>query len=248
MSTTLYNAVILAELEVTQRSNHSMIVTYVKPSMDAAIAGDYKDLKFVNNLDAPIYIEGYTSGKNLYFNIYGQETRPANRKVSYESEVVSEDNPPTQFVATGEPIGSIATVQGQHTGYVAKLWKIVTVDGVEKSREAFNKSRYKSSPRIVNVGTASADPNATAAMNAAIATGDEAMIRATAAQYAGGAAPADTTTDNNQTDNNNNNNNNSDNSSQDNGSSGADNAEEDSIIGSVPESDITENNSSDGQE
>lgn len=98
------------------------------------------------------------------------------------------------------------------------------------------------------MGTASADPNATAAMNAAIATGDEATIRATAAQYAVGAAPADTTTDNNQTDNNNNNNNNSDNSSQDNGSSGADNAEEDSIIGSVPESDITENNSSDGQE
>lgn len=58
VSTTLYNAVLKAELEVTQRSNHSMIVTYVKPSMDAAIAGDYKDLKFVNNLDAPIYIEG----------------------------------------------------------------------------------------------------------------------------------------------------------------------------------------------
>ena len=59
-----------------------MIVTYVKPSMDAAIAGDYKDLKFVNNQDVPIYIEGYTSGKNVYFNIYGEETRPANRKVT----------------------------------------------------------------------------------------------------------------------------------------------------------------------
>ena len=58
---------------MTQRSNHSMIVTYVKPSMDAAvIAGDYKDLKFVNNLDAPIYIEGYTVGKDIYFNICGQ--------------------------------------------------------------------------------------------------------------------------------------------------------------------------------
>lgn len=101
VSTTLYNAVILAELEVTERSNHSMIVTYVKPSMDAAIAGDYKDLKFVNNQDVPIYIEGYTSGKNVYFNIYGEETRPANRKVTYESEVVSEQDPGTQFVATG---------------------------------------------------------------------------------------------------------------------------------------------------
>ena len=38
VSTTLYNAVLLSELEVTQRSNHSMIISYVKPSMDAAIA------------------------------------------------------------------------------------------------------------------------------------------------------------------------------------------------------------------
>ena len=116
VSTTLYNAVILAELEVTERSNHSMIVTYVKPSMDAAIAGDYKDLKFVNNQDVPIYIEGYTSGKNVYFNIYGEETRPANRKVTYESEVVSEQDPGTQFVATGDPVGTMSVSQGKHVG------------------------------------------------------------------------------------------------------------------------------------
>ena len=249
VSTTLYNAVILAELEVTQRSNHSMIVTYVKPSMDAAIAGDYKDLKFVNNLDAPIYIEGYTSGKNLYFNIYGHETRPANRKVSYESEVVSEENPPTQFVASGSPIGSFATVQSQHTGYVAKLWKIVTVDGVEQSREAFNKSTYKSSPRIVQVGVASADPNATAAMNAAIATGDEATIRATAAQYAGAAAPAETPADGSAADGNNagsTDNGNTDSNTTDN-STDSSNSEADAIIGTVPENEVTDNNSSDGQ-
>ena len=41
-----YNAVIRAELEVTERSGHSMIVGYVDPSADAAIAGEYKDFKF----------------------------------------------------------------------------------------------------------------------------------------------------------------------------------------------------------
>ena len=41
-------------------------------------------------------------------------------------------------------------------------------DGVEQSRDAINKSTYKSSPKIVNVGTASADPNAVAAVNAAL--------------------------------------------------------------------------------
>lgn len=188
VSTTLYNAAILAELEITERSNHSMIVTYVKPSMDAAIAGDYKDLKFVNNQDTPIFIEGYTQGKNIYFNIFGQETRPANRKVSYESEVVSQQDPGTQFVGTGDPVGYIGVSQDKHTGYVAQLWKIVTVDGVEESREIYNKSTYKASPKIVKVGTASADPNATAAIGAALATGDEATIYAAVAPYTAAAS------------------------------------------------------------
>ena len=188
VSTTLYNAVLLAELEITQRSNHSMIVTYVSPSMDAAIAGDYKDLKFKNNQDIPIYIEGYISGKDLYFNIFGEETRPSNRKVTYESEIVSEEDPGTQFVATADPAGTLTKTQGKHLGYVARLWKIVTVDGVEESREIWNNSTYRSSPKIVNVGTASEDPNVTAAINAAIATGDEATIYAAVAPYNAAAA------------------------------------------------------------
>ncbi len=60
ISTTLYNASLYAELEIVQRQNHSMSVSYVKPSMDAAIAGTYKDLKVKNPYDTPIYVEGYT--------------------------------------------------------------------------------------------------------------------------------------------------------------------------------------------
>lgn len=188
VSTTLYNAVILAELEITERFNHSMIVTYVKPSMDAAIAGDYKDLCFVNNQDTPIYIEGYTVGKNVRFNIYGHDTRPENRVVTYESEVVSQQDPGIQFVATGDPAGYIAVAQGKHTGYVARLWKVVTVDGVEESREIYNKSTYRASPKVVNVGTASADPNVSAIIGAAIAIGDEATVYGAVAPYAANAA------------------------------------------------------------
>lgn len=188
VSSTLYNAVILAELEVTERSNHSMIVTYVKPSMDAAIAGDYKDLKFVNNQELPIYIESYTEGKNIYFNIFGQETRPANRVISYESEVVSTQDPGIQFVATGDPVGYLSVAQGKHTGYVAQLWKVVTVDGVQESREIFNKSTYRASPKIVRVGTASEDPNISAIVGAAIASGDEGTVYAAVSPYAANAS------------------------------------------------------------
>ncbi|MEY8390972.1 VanW family protein [Lachnospiraceae bacterium 45-W7] len=184
VSTTLYNAVIRAELEIAERFNHSMIVSYVDPSADAAIAGTYKDLKFTNNTDAPIYIEGYTEGRELYFNVFGEETRPANREVSFVSETLSTTEPGTQYQASsGHAIGYISQKQSSHTGYTAQLWKVVTVDGVEKSREIFNKSTYKASPRIVVVGTASANPEAVNAMNAAIGTQNEGAISAAAAQW-----------------------------------------------------------------
>ena len=93
VATTLYNAVIRAELEVSMRYNHSMIVNYVPASSDAAIAGTYKDFRFVNNYDTPIYIEGYCSGGIVTFVVYGKETRDADREVSFNSVTLSEEDP-----------------------------------------------------------------------------------------------------------------------------------------------------------
>ena len=184
VSTTLYNAVMRSELEIVTRSCHSMIVSYVEPSMDAAIAGTSKDFQFKNNLKSPIYIEGYTSGGIIYFNIYGEETRDANREVSYVSEVTSQADPGVEFVASGDfPVGYIEKTQSAHTGYTAKLWKIVTVDGKEVSRDVYNNSTYKPSNMIYTVGVQSDNGNAIAAINAAIATNDEATVRAAASQW-----------------------------------------------------------------
>ncbi len=183
VSTTLYNAVLLAELEVTERFNHSMIVTYVDPSADAAISGTAKDFKFVNNLSYPIYIEGTTTDdKKITFTIYGCETRPENREVVYESVVISRTVPEGERVVadSSQPAGYI-DVQSAHIGYVAELWKVVKVNGVEESREQINDSRYTATPRTAAVGTATANPLAAQAINAAIATGSIDQCRATAA-------------------------------------------------------------------
>lgn len=109
VSTTLYNAVLQAELEVVERYNHSMIVTYVDPSADAAIAeSSGKDFKFKNNLDYPIYIDGYTTPeKEITFTIYGMETRDSGREVIYESEVLERIVPDTEVIYTDAsmPVG-----------------------------------------------------------------------------------------------------------------------------------------------
>ena len=190
VSSTLYNAVIRAELEVTMRYSHSMTVSYVDPSDDAAIAGTYKDFRFVNNHDYPVYIEGYCANKKVTFNIYGKETRPSNRKVRFESEIVSQEPATIQFNLNGTlPLGYVNVDQGAHLKTVARLWKIVTVDGVEQSREIFNKSSYVGSPRMITVGTAGANEAQIGALSAAIATNDEATVRSTVASLASPAAP-----------------------------------------------------------
>lgn len=176
VSTTLYNAVILAELEITNRQSHSMTVAYVPLSMDAAIAGDYLDFNFKNNTDSPIYIEGYTKNKNLYFTIYGEETRPENREIRFETVVLSTEDPGTLFTATADPVGSVIVTNSKHVGYRTQLWKIVTVDGKVQSREQFNSSNYRASAKTVNVGVTSADPAVQAAMTAAVASGDPHQI------------------------------------------------------------------------
>lgn len=183
VSTTLYNAVIRAELEITERFAHSMTVAYVDQSADAAIAGTWKDLKFVNNTEAPVYIEGYTNAGQLIFNIYGQETRDANRVVSYVSEITEQTDPGIVFNSVSDPVGTVRLVQSVHLGIKAQLWKIVTVDGVEVSKEIFNKSSYNPAKAIYEVGVSSSNAEAVAAIKAAIATNDLAKIKETAAYW-----------------------------------------------------------------
>lgn len=198
VSSTLYNAVLRAELQVDERHNHSMIVSYVDLSSDAAISGTSKDFKFTNNTEYPIYIEGITTeDKQVVFTIYGVETRPSNRTVTYESEQISETVPEGEKIIEDPsmPLGTIST-QSAHIGYVGKLWKIVTVDGKETERVEVNKSTYLPTPKTATVGTATDNPAALAMLQSAVATGSIDAVKATigelnsAAEAAAAAAAA----------------------------------------------------------
>lgn len=154
VSTTLYNAVIRAELQVTQRNNHGLTVSYVPLSSDAAIAGDVLDLKFVNNTDSPIYIEGTYADGNVTFRIYGKEYRPANRKIEFVSKTISVISPGADVVEEDPslPPGKRKVTQKAHTGYVAELWKNIYIDGVLTESVQVNKSSYRATPNYVSVG------------------------------------------------------------------------------------------------
>ncbi len=192
VSSTLYNAVLKAELQVTERHNHSMIVNYVDKSADAAIAeSSGKNFRFVNNTDYPVYIEGYTENKKITFKVYGVETRPSSHKVEFESEVLSETVPENEVIITDAslPVGYIS-IQSAHIGYKAKLWKKTYENGVETSREEVNSSVYNATPRTAVVGIAAGDAVFSQSMQAAAASGSIDVCKATVAQLQAQAAAA----------------------------------------------------------
>lgn len=141
-TTTLYDAVLAAELEVVYRRNHSMLVDYVDPAKDAMV--DYpsgSDFKFKNNTNYPIYIEAYRNNDAITVNIYGTETRPSNRKVEYVSNILEynfpESNAPyfdirvdsTMKTGWGYPQEKHRVAVNCHPQVKAELYKNVYVDG-----------------------------------------------------------------------------------------------------------------------
>ncbi len=154
VSTTLYNALLKAEIQVDERYPHSMVVSYVDPGKDAAISEGYKDLCFTNDKEFPIYIWGVADGSRVTFRVFGQETRPANREVTYETVELYRNPPETVTVEDPSlPAGEEDFTAGSPEMEV-ELWKIVTVDGEEVERTRLHTDYYApmAAKRIVGTG------------------------------------------------------------------------------------------------
>lgn len=181
VSTTLYNAVLKAELQVNERHNHTMIVHYVDPSKDAAIAENLMDFVFTNTSDAPIYIYGVGYDGTLNFTIYGHETRDPGRSISFRSETLSqsEASQSVKLVAKADQnIGYLYQTQPAYEGLEAVLWKdIVSPDGSVETIQV-NSSSYQATPAIYEVGIASSNAQASAAIQTAIANNDLNTVQA----------------------------------------------------------------------
>ena len=155
ITSTLYNAVILAELKIVERSNHSLAVSYVPLGQDAAIAGDYKDLKFQNDTDYPVYIEAYLSGNKLITNVYGYEIHDSSRQVKFENVVDSVIEKPAEKI-TEDPTKPKdyreVTYYGKE-GKKVSTYKIVYENGKQVSKDYFSSSTYRATADEVTVGT-----------------------------------------------------------------------------------------------
>jgi len=152
--TTLYNAVLLSELTVVQRHNHSARVSYADYGFDATIAGDYYDLKFKNNTPHPILIVSRLESNALHVSIHGFEERPANRTIQFSSRRV-DIIPPEPYKevtdATLAPGERVVTLESQ-LGYRYEVFKHIYIDGQETEEIKVNTSSYRPLQGVISIG------------------------------------------------------------------------------------------------
>ena len=154
VSTTLYRAVMRANIRSTERMNHSMIVSYSEPGLDATVANGYIDYKFVNTYDFPIYIQGYVSGGVVNFSIYGNVEAMGNKTYELVS-VVNEKIAPEVVYKDDNTLEEGKEVVKSYgmTGYKATAYQVTYENGVEVNRELISNDTYLKTDTIVRKGT-----------------------------------------------------------------------------------------------
>jgi len=154
LASTLYNALLFAELAIVERANHSIQVHYMQAGFDAAIAGDYMDLRFKNNSKYPVLIAAAAQNGIIEVRIYGHETRPENRSLTFVSERIEVIPPEPDKILTDEnlPSGHVLVNTEPRNGYKYELYKVVFVDGQQVAKERVNTSIYRPVQGIISRG------------------------------------------------------------------------------------------------
>lgn len=154
ISSTLYNAVLRAELEVVERKNHSLSVSYVPLGLDATLASPYIDFKFKNNQKTPILVSAYTDNGTAYVNIYGEEIHSPGRTLSFRSSTVSTTAPGEEIIKDNTlPTGKRVVVTQGTNGRGVDAYKDVYQDGVLVESVYLDRSNYSKKDTVVKVGT-----------------------------------------------------------------------------------------------
>ncbi len=153
VSTTLYNAALFANLEIIERHNHTMSISYIPLGRDATVAIGSLDLKFKNNRDHFIIIGADLTDLRLTFRIFGP---PMDEIVEIVSSGYQQIPPPVRYEYTDAlSVGVTEISKPGKSGYTITTWRVVYLGNKEISREMLARDYYNPTPAVYLVGTGS---------------------------------------------------------------------------------------------
>jgi len=151
VSTTLYNAVLLANLEVLERKNHSLPVNYVPVGRDATVVYGAIDLKFRNNSESYVYIKTAAGNGRVTVKIFGDHRNHPRVEIKswitetldYRTVYENDEN-----LEQGKEVVKQAGLRGYRAQAERWIWRNGTVE-----KEPLPASFYHPVPEIIAVGT-----------------------------------------------------------------------------------------------
>ncbi|MDF2674446.1 MAG: hypothetical protein K0R09_2714 [Clostridiales bacterium] len=153
VTSTIYNAALLSDLEIVERRQHGLAVSYVGVGRDATISGNFIDFKFRNTNKYPIYLYIGIGKSTLTVSLYGANEHPG-QLVQITSEVLERIKLDVEYIydnTLGD--GTKITEEKPITGIKSKTYKKVFQDGKLISNEMISEDFYKPVKGRIRVGT-----------------------------------------------------------------------------------------------
>ena len=158
---TLYLAVLQADLVVNERKSHSFIVTYVPLGQDATAYYGGTDFRFVNSTQWPLKIESWLDKNKVHVVFRGTNTEP-EKSVHINSKVLSRTPHAIKYVDDPTlPVGTTRKYQYGTDGYVVDTFKTVKLGDEVLSQTKLHTSRYRPCTEEILVGIKNPDGTTT---------------------------------------------------------------------------------------
>lgn len=149
ISSTLYNAVLLANLDIVERKNHSMTVSYLPIGQDASVSYGNVDFKFTNSRTYPIKIVATANTGIIQISILGVKEEQ-EYVITLETEILETTDYKTIYeYSSNIPIGEEELKQVGKKGYKCSTYKIVSLGENEISRILLSTDTYKPQKEII---------------------------------------------------------------------------------------------------
>lgn len=156
-SSTLYNAVLYSNLEVTSRTSHYFASDYVPVGRDATVYSPTLDFKFKNNRKYPIKIKAVVNGGTIQVDIFGVKEE-SDYEVEIESYITSYIPAKVEYENDASlPEGTEVIKEYGSSGFRSETYKILKKDGNIVSKTLVSRDVYNGHSKVIRRGTKKID-------------------------------------------------------------------------------------------
>lgn len=151
IATTIYNAVLLAGMQVTERHHHSRPIPYTPAGRDATVSWGGQDLKFRNNLKHPVILLVATEGNRLRASLLGNHEDKVDVEL-IRSGFKSIPRAEKEVVDPTLPPGTRKVEKSGRDGVQVTLRRVIRKDGKVLKDEVLHTDVYRPETRVIRVG------------------------------------------------------------------------------------------------